>query len=100
VVLENNFLDKAHAIKASSALLLASASIDLIVSDWTVEYVENPSFVVAELTRVPKPGGWIGARTPNRSGYIGIGANLVPNKFHAKILKWLQPGPYRNEKDV
>ncbi|MFL4472290.1 hypothetical protein ACERZ8_21285 [Tateyamaria armeniaca] len=45
-----------------------------------------------------KPGGWLCARTPNKWGYISLGANLVPNKFHVSFLKTLQPG--RKAEDV
>jgi SAM-dependent methyltransferase len=100
-ILENDFLDEAFVIEdARSSLPIAEASIDLIVSDWTFEHVHNPDFVAAELTRVLKPGGWLCARTPNRWGYIGLATNIVPNRLHARILKRLQPGSYRDERDV
>jgi SAM-dependent methyltransferase len=100
VILDNNFLDEAHVINGGAALPISSASIDLIVSDWTFEHIENPKFVAAELSRVLKPGGWICARTPNRWGYIGLGTNIVPNRLHTRILKRLQPGSYRDERDI
>jgi SAM-dependent methyltransferase len=100
VILDNNFLDEAHVIKDGAALPVSDASIDLIVSDWTFEHVRKPKFVATELSRVLKPGGWICARTPNRWGYIGLGTNIVPNNLHARILKRLQPGSYRAERDV
>lgn len=101
VILDNDFLDEAHVINDGAALPICSASIDLIVSDWVFEHVHrDPKFVATELSRVLKPGGWICARTPNRWGYIGLGTNIVPNRLHARILKRLQPGSYREERDV
>ncbi len=45
-----------------------------------------------------RPGGWICARTPNKWGYIGVGARLVPNSFHTRFLRRLQPD--RKAEDV
>jgi hypothetical protein len=47
--------------------------------------------VVAELHRVVAPGGWVCARTPNRRGFIAVGARLVPNALHVRALKKLEP---------
>lgn len=45
-----------------------------------------------------KPGGYVCARTPNRWGYIGLGANLIPNRWHKPMLRVLQPA--RKVEDV
>lgn len=91
VVLDNPSLDRAHAISPGERLPIDDLSIDLVVSDATFEHIEDPGFVASELDRVLKPGGYICARTPNRWGYIGLGANLVPNRWHVSWLKVLQP---------
>lgn len=98
VVLSNPGLDEAHVVPAGTPLPLPDASVDLVVSDHVFEHVEDPDAVVAELERVVRPGGWICARTPNRHGYIALGARLVPNRLHARALSSLQPG--RHERDV
>lgn len=95
VVMTNPALDEAHVIESGSPLPIASTSIDLVVSDWTFEHVSNPSWVAGELDRVLKAGGWICARTPNRWGYIALGARLVPNTWQVSVLRWLQPGKAR-----
>ncbi len=97
-VLDNPGLDAAHVISPNATLPLKDQSVDLVVSDWVLEHVDDPRFVAAELSRVLRPGGWFCARTPNRWGYIGLATNLVPNQFHTRILKWAQPG--RKEVDV
>ncbi|MGB5835222.1 MAG: class I SAM-dependent methyltransferase [Thiohalocapsa sp.] len=97
-VLQNPSVDEAHLVREGERLPFADSSIDLIVSDMTFEHIIDPEQTIAELKRVLKPGGWICARTPNRWGYIGIGANLIPNRFHASLLKYLQP--QRNEVDI
>ena len=97
-VLGNPSLDEAVLWDPSGPIPLADASVDLIVSEATFEHIADPGPVTAELGRILKPGGWICARTPNRWGYIGIGANLVPNRWHVAWLRHLQP--HRQEIDV
>jgi SAM-dependent methyltransferase len=97
IVASNPSLDSA-VIVGSQRLPFATASIDLILSDHTFEHVKDPARVAQELDRVVKPGGWICARTPNRWGYIAIGATIVPNKLHRAALRRLQPG--RKPEDV
>jgi len=97
-VLSNPFLDEAHLIKPGEALPFADDSFDLIVADWVLEHVADPERFAAEVRRVLKPGGWFCAKTPNRWGMIGLGANLVPNRLHVRLLARLQPE--RGEIDV
>lgn len=97
-VLSNPTVDEAHVIEPGAPLPVESQSVDLILSDYTFEHLDDPVMVGTELTRILKPGGWICARTPNRLGYIGLGANMIPNGFHRRVLKRLQPT--RKEEDV
>jgi SAM-dependent methyltransferase len=62
------------------------------------EHLPNPAGSAAELKRVLKPGGWIAAVTPNKWGYVAIASRMVPNRFHARALRAVQPG--RKEEDV
>lgn len=95
-VLSNPAVDEAYKIDLGDALPLPDASVDMVVSDWVLEHVDAPEALAKEMSRVLKPGGWFCARTPNRWGYIGLGANLVPNQWHQRFLKHLQP----QKKDV
>lgn len=97
-ILANPFLDEAYVIELGSPIPLPDKSFDLIYADWVLEHVANPESFAAEVRRLLKPGGWFCARTPNRWGMIGIGANLVPNKLHTTFLAILQPE--RKEIDV
>jgi SAM-dependent methyltransferase len=90
-VLQNPSVDEAHLVREGERLPFDDASIDLIVSDMTFEHITDPKRTIAELKRILKPGGWLCARTPNRWGYIGVGATLIPNRLHAPLLKYLQP---------
>ena len=68
------------------------------LSRYVLEHIDNPNHVARELLRVVKPGGLIAAVTPNKYGYIAIGASLLPNRMHVKALNRIQPG--RKAEDV
>lgn len=91
-------LDERHVIAPSAPFPVASNSVDVVVADWVLEHVADPANFAAEIERVLKPGGWLCARTPNRWGYVGIGARLIPNTLHTKLLNRLWPE--RHDVDV
>ncbi len=97
-VLENTDCDERQVGKIGDQLPFASETFDLIISDWVFEHIQEVDFIVSELDRVLKPGGWICSRTPNRWGYVAIISSLIPQNRHAKILSKLQPK--RLEKDI
>lgn len=88
---DNPSLDEAHVIRVGAPLPLADASVDVVVSDFTFEHVEDPVWAGAELDRIVRPGGWICARTPNRWGAIAVPARAVPNQLHVAVLARVQP---------
>jgi ubiquinone/menaquinone biosynthesis C-methylase UbiE len=90
-VLRNESVDQAKVVRMGESLPLERDSVDLIVCDFTFEHITNPAWVAGELSRVLKSGGWLCARTPNRWGYIAVGARVVPNEFHVACLRRLQP---------
>jgi SAM-dependent methyltransferase len=90
-VLENSSLDEGHVISTANTLPLDDESADIVVSDFTFEHVRDPQAFSDELQRILKPGGWICARTPAKWGYVGLGARLVPNRLHVRLLRRLQP---------
>src|SRR5690606_34252882 len=94
----NPGLDEALVLEPGAKLPLPPESVDLVVSDATFEHITDPELYMPELDRVLKPGGWICARTPGRWGYIGLGATMVPNRWHVRLLRYLQP--HRKEIDV
>jgi SAM-dependent methyltransferase len=81
----------------SGRLPVADASFDLISAFSVFEHVDDAESVAAELTRVLKPGGWICAWTPNKWGYVGIGARLVPKRLHKFVLSLVEP--HREKED-
>jgi SAM-dependent methyltransferase len=66
-------------------------SFDLIISDWVLEHVEDPSFFCAEIDRLLKPGGFFCARTPHIFSYWALMSKLVNNASHSAWLKLIQP---------
>lgn len=77
---------------------LDEGSVDLAVSDFTLEHVDDPPAFVAELARTLRPGGVFVGRTISRYSPLSATARMVPNDKHPRWLKVLQPG--RQEKDV
>jgi SAM-dependent methyltransferase len=65
---------------------------DVIVFDWVMEHVTEPDNFVRELARVLKPTGTLLFRTVQRWSPAGLGASLVPNRWHASLIRRLQPG--------
>jgi SAM-dependent methyltransferase len=97
-VLDNPLADEAKVMPDEQTIPMPDASCDLVVADWVLEHVSCPRQLGREIARVLRPGGWLCARTPNKWGYIGVGARLVPNRAHSRVLRVLQPD--REERDV
>jgi SAM-dependent methyltransferase len=98
VVLQNPYLDHAEVITPGAPLPYPDDRFDIAIARSVLEHVDNPDHVARELMRVVKPGGLIAAVTPNKYGYIAIGARLVPNRMHVKALRRVQP--QRKAEDV
>jgi len=77
---------------------LQDDEIDLCVCDWVLEHIQDPNKFFSEAQRVIKTGGYLCLRTTNSWGYVGIVTSLVPNKWHAKVLSYVQKD--RKEEDV
>ena len=77
---------------------LADGEVDLVHCDWVLEHVADPTAFVAELARVLRPGGAFVARTVSKRSPLSLGARLVPNRRHSKVVGRLQPG--RANQDV
>lgn len=94
----NPQLDEAILGAVGEPLPFPDAHFDVIVSRATFEHIADPVACARELGRVLKPGGWLCAWTPSRWGIVGLGANLVPNRLHASVLRHLEPT--RKDQDV
>ena len=96
-VLENPTTHK-NMTMSLKKIPLENNSMDIIVADWVLEHVQNTTEFVSEVDRVLKPGGIFCARTPHKYKYVSLFASLIKNKFHSKILKFIQP--QRKERDI
>jgi ubiquinone/menaquinone biosynthesis C-methylase UbiE len=93
----NPLLDEFRLI-SSEKWPLDDASVDLAVSDFVLEHVDDPSAFAAELARVMRPGGVFVGRTVSRHSPLSAVARAVPNDSHSRWLRHLQP--CRQERDV
>lgn len=91
VVSGNPSIDEAVIIDPDSPLPFPNDTFDLIVSDSTFEHVPAAARIAFELDRVLKVGGWICARTPNRSGYVALMNRIVPTSVTKRLVKSAQP---------
>lgn len=77
---------------------IADESIDICVCDHVVEHVKDVSGFFSECGRVVKAGGHLCIRTPNANSYVALGARLISNRHHARVLSKVQEG--RKAEDV
>lgn len=88
---DHPYLDERHVIRAGQVLPIQSGTIDIVIADWVLEHLEHPAQFVEEMERLVRSGGWVCARTVNRWGYVGIGARLLPNSMHSRLVRMLVP---------
>jgi ubiquinone/menaquinone biosynthesis C-methylase UbiE len=96
-----DFSDVPQGIETHSSDLakipLPDACIDLIMSRSVFEHLSNPQAVYNEFSRVLRPGGSVVFLTANMWDYGTLIARLVPNRFHARIVKHVEG---REEEDT
>ena len=95
------FTDVPQGIEAYSAdlakLPLEDGSVDLIMSRSVFEHLSDPESVYREFARILRPGGQVVFLTANMWDYGTLVARLVPNRFHARIVKRVEG---REEEDT
>ncbi len=72
-------------------------AFDVVVSRAVLEHLKEPAKVFQELFRVLKPGGKTVLLTPSKFDYVSVSARLIPNRFHANVVKATEG---RNEVDT
>ncbi len=89
-----DFTDTLPGIETYNADLakipLPDASVDLIMSRSVFEHLTDPDSVYREFSRILRPRGSIVFLTANMWDYGTLVARLVPNRFHAKIVKHVE----------
>lgn len=66
---------------------LADESIDIIVSAWTLEHLQEPDKLFGQVSRLLKKGGRFIALTPNKHSLITTVSRIVPNRYHPMLVK-------------
>lgn len=88
------FTDVLEGIETYNADLakipLPDACVDLIMSRSVFEHLTDPESVYREFSRILRPGGAVVFLTANMWDYGTLVARLVPNRFHAKIVKHVE----------
>jgi SAM-dependent methyltransferase len=97
---QNPYLDEFRLLDGNGPWPIESASIDLCLSDWSLEHIQDPELFFSESWRVLKPGGILCIRTSNLYHYRSIIARVIPERFHQAILKIAQKGTWRKDEDV
>ena len=96
-----DFTDVPDGIETYNANLgslpLEDASVDLIMSRSVFEHLSDPASVYREFARILRPGGQVVFLTANMWDYGTLVARLVPNRFHARIVKKVEG---REEEDT
>jgi SAM-dependent methyltransferase len=94
---ENPMIDEFRLIE-DGQWPVENESVDLCICQNVLEHVEDPAALFAESARVLRDHGLLCIRTPNAWGYAAIAARLIPNRWHASVLKML--GRVADSRDV
>ncbi len=70
-----------------SQIPIPDQSVDLIMSRSVFEHLTDPESVYREFSRVLRPGGRVVFLTANMWDYGTLIARLIPNRFHAAIVR-------------
>jgi SAM-dependent methyltransferase len=100
-VKNNPYLEQAYVLRSEDdyRIPLPDGSVDVVLADWVIEHLQDPSHTFREIHRVLAPGGWFCARTGNLFHYSYALARLIGNTALGKrLLAIAQPG--RAEQDV
>lgn len=69
---------------------LPAGCVDVIMSRSVFEHLTDPAAVYREFQRLLRPGGVVIFLTANMWDYGTLIARLVPNRFHAKIVGFVE----------
>ena len=86
--------DVIHRVGGSGeSLPFSSASLDLVVSQWTVEHLARPQVVFDEMARILRPGGRVVVFTTNANNYIPLVSRIMPDQMQDALIERLLRRP-------
>lgn len=87
----NPFIDEFCQLKdLAAAWPIPDNSVDLIVTDWTLEHMADPDLFFGEARRVLRTGGYLCVRTTNAWGYVAVAARLIPQGWQERVIQRTQ----------
>ncbi len=89
-VLSNQTTDENLLIE-EGRIPLPDSSVDVIICDFVLEHIANPTRFELEVYRVLKSGGFFCARTPHLLHYVSVAARCISDINHSRVLKLIQP---------
>jgi SAM-dependent methyltransferase len=84
-VLANPTLDEAYVCDIAR-MPFEDAKFDVVILDYVLEHLEDPTAAVLGIKRVLKPGGVIILRTPNLYHYVYLIGSFIPRRFYPLFL--------------
>jgi len=91
-VVQNKFLREAVVYDGRS-FPLPTSSLDVVVTDFVNEHLEDPIAICKEIHRVLVEGGIFVFRTPNIYHYVSAVARVTPHWFHKLVANRLRNLP-------
>ena len=88
----NPFIDSFRLVAPGEPWPIEDSSIDLVLSDFVLEHIEEPQDFFAEARRVLRRAGHLCLRTSNAWGYVAMLARHMPRRAHSSLLRYAQPG--------
>jgi SAM-dependent methyltransferase len=70
-----------------------SRQFDVACSRSVLEHLDDPGQMFREVARVLRPGGYFILLTPNQWDYVSLAAMLIPNRWHARLVRYTTGRP-------
>lgn len=87
-----------NLVMKSGRVPLQDEVADVIIADYVLEHVNDPTAFASEVERLMKPGGFFCARTPHRYNYVSLISRLLAEARAKAIVQSAQPN--RFEEDI
>lgn len=94
----NNKASDEQIIITKNKLDIEKESIDLVISDYVLEHINDTSNFFEQINFCLKSGGWLCGRTPYKYSYVSIGNSIFDFLGINGLIKYIQPD--RKEEDI